>query len=78
MYKKGFVNVKEGHAKACFARDGDEAKARMSGEWKGRHHRVRKEGSYERGMMLNLEDVLWIPELRNNLLSVASAGRPRS
>ena len=67
---EGFTRVSEGQAKACFARDGDEAQARVSGDWKGRYHYTRKGNKYERGTMLNLEDVLWIPDLRNNLFSI--------
>ena len=55
---EGFTRVSEGQAKACFARDGDEAQARVSGDWKGRYHYTRKGNQYERGTMLMLEDVL--------------------
>ena len=65
--KSGFKSLAKGNVKMCFVVNGDEVEAEQMGEWKGRHHLTTGKGQFDKGNIVSLSKVLFIPTLRNNL-----------
>ena len=79
MVQSGFKSLKRRQVKTCFAVDGDEVEAQQMGEWKGGHCLTTGKGQFDKGSVVSLSQVLFIPSLRNNLFSLtAEAAREQN
>ena len=58
---KGFQKVREGKSKAGFAVHGDEVETKTVSKWKDRHYRTMGKGQFEKGKMIESENVMFIP-----------------
>ena len=72
MVQSGFRSLTKGKVKTCFVVDGDEVEAEQMGEWKGRHHLTTGKRQFDKGNIVALSKVLFIPILRNNLFSLTA------
>ena len=66
MVKSRFKSLAKGNVKTCFAVDGDEVEAEQIGEWKGRHHPTIGKGQFDKGNIVSLSKVLFIPSLQSD------------
>jgi hypothetical protein len=69
--KEGFYMIWNQEGKANFAHQGKEAIITNMGNWKGRQFHAPKEGKQLlRGELLDLKNVMYVPDLRHNLYSL--------
>ena len=67
---KGFSEVRDTKIKAEFAREDHDGDVNKIGKWTGMVHGINKSGHVKPKHTIELEDVLYVPELRSNLFSI--------
>ena len=72
---KGFTDIQATFMKMNYAVEGQQQEVNFKGHWRGRPYHPDKERNkyFSKGNIIVLENVLKVPELRNNLYSVTQA-----